>query len=312
MLPPLTTPTDTEIRPGWPSRLAVAFDRLYSDPHRKSLERWVVGLSIGGFLAHLGHIFLARHLTNPPPLITAAGRNYLAAISTPFSFILFYEVLTLISAIPASTTQSIAKQFEVVSLIFIRGFFSEIAALDFDDLRTPNQDLTPAFVDVGAGLLMFLLVTIFRHAASSRHSEQAIESPEALVRFIDRKKALALGLAILFVSLAANSVWDYASEVYRQVHQGALSLLAPPTAFYSGVFTVMIFTDVFILILSLVVSDRYELVFRNAAFVISTILIRFSLTAARGWAALLGVSGMIFGILTLLIYNYHCRVKAKL
>jgi hypothetical protein len=40
----------------------------------------------------------------------------------------------------------------------------------------------------------------------------------------------------------------------------------------------MIFTDVLILILSLVVSGRYEMVFRNAAFVLSIILLRFSLT----------------------------------
>ena len=308
----MTTLTATRIQPTWSSTLAGAFDRLYSDSHRKALERWIVGLSVAGFLAHLVHIFLARSLMNPPPLIAAAGQNYLAAISTPFSFILFYEVLTLISAIPASTTQSIAKQFEIVSLIFIRGFFSDIASLDFDHLLKPNQDLTPVFVEVGAGLVMFLLVTVFQHAASGRPAEQATEGTEALARFIERKKLLALGLAILFVSLAAHSVWDYALEVYRQTHQGALSVLAPPTAFYSSVFTVMIFTDVLILILSLVVSDHYELVFRNAAFVISTILIRFSLTAVHPWGALLGVGGMVFGILTVLIYNYHCRVKAIL
>ena len=70
----------------------------------------------------------------------------------------------------------------------------------------------------------------------------------------------------------------------------------------------MIFTDVLIVILSLAVSDRYELVFRNAAFVISTILIRFSLTAVRPSGALLALSGMVFGILTLLVYNYHVRI----
>jgi hypothetical protein len=72
---------------------------------------------------------------------------------------------------------------------------------------------------------------------------------------------------------------------------------------------VMIFTDVVIVILSLVVSDRYELVFRNAAFVISTILIRFSLTAGWPYGALLALMGMTFGILTLLIYNYHRRIS---
>jgi hypothetical protein len=71
----------------------------------------------------------------------------------------------------------------------------------------------------------------------------------------------------------------------------------------------MIFTDVLIVILSLAVSDRYELVFRNAAFVISTILIRFSLTVARPSAAILALSGMAFGILTLVVYNYHVRIS---
>ena len=62
------------------------------------------------------------------------------------------------------------------------------------------------------------------------------------------------------------------------------------------------------MILSLAVSDRYELVFRNGAFVISTILIRFSLTADWPDGALLALMGIVFGICTLLIYNYHLDV----
>jgi hypothetical protein len=63
---------------------------------------------------HLGLVFLARTLASPPPVIAAIGKNYLSAIYTPFSFILFYEVLMLIGALPKSTTQSIAKQYEIV------------------------------------------------------------------------------------------------------------------------------------------------------------------------------------------------------
>ena len=59
------------------------------------------------------------------------------------------------------------------------------------------------------------------------------------------------------------------------------------TTFYNDVFTVMIFTDVLVLILSLVVSGQYEMVFRNAAFVVSIILIRFrsprGIPTARRW-----------------------------
>jgi hypothetical protein len=84
----------------------------------------------------------------------------------------------------------------------------------------------------------------------------------------------------------------------------------PSSFFYTDVFAAMIFTDVLIVILSLAVSDRYELVFRNAAFVISTILIRFSLTATWPYNALLSLMGMTFGIVTLVIYNYHRRIAA--
>ncbi len=289
------------------SRLfARAFDRLNSEAHRTSLERWIVGISVAGFLLHLALIFLARFFAHPPPLVAAAGRNFLAAIYTPFSIILFYEVLILISALPQSTTRSIATQFEIVSLIFVRGFFKDIAALDLEHLHPPAAELRPALLEVLAGLTMFLLVAVFQHAASWKSRRPAEEHPAALQQFIDRKKFVALVLTAVFLVLAANSLWNYAAEIV----QGTPSAPGAP-AFYSDVFTVMIFTDVLILILSLLVSDRYELVFRNAAFVISTILIRFSLTTEHPYGATLGVAGMLFGIATILIYNYMARIAIK-
>jgi hypothetical protein len=291
---------------------AGAYEQLYSPARQASLERLVVDVSIVGFLAHVSLIFLSRTLAAPPALLAAAGKNYLAAIYTPFSIILFYEVLMLIAALPQSTTQSIAKQYEIVSLIFIRRFFKDIAQLDdIGKLVQLSPDVLPVFLDVSAGLLMFLLVTIFLHAGRKRialdiHAEESGE----LAKFISRKKMIAVALTILLVSLAAYSLFDFGSDLRRVVYQGAQERLDPNTFFYTDVFTVMIFTDVLIVILSLAVSDRYELVFRNAAFVISTILIRFSLTVARPYAAALAVYGMAFGILTLLVFNYHSRIRS--
>jgi hypothetical protein len=73
----------------------------------------------------------------------------------------------------------------------------------------------------------------------------------------------------------------------------------------------MIFTDVLVLILSLVVSGRYEMVFRNAAFVVSIILIRLSLTEGYPYGAPLAIVAMLFGICTLLVFNYHVRVSGN-
>jgi hypothetical protein len=80
------------------------------------------------------------------------------------------------------------------------------------------------------------------------------------------------------------------------------------TTFYNDLFTVMIFTDVLILILSIVVSGHYETVFRSAAFVVSIVLIRFSLAEGYPFGPPLALLAMVFGILTLVVFNYHMRV----
>ena len=148
---------------------------------------------------------------------------------------------------------------------------------------------------------MFLLVTVFLHAARRRAEDDRPESELLeLDKFISRKKVIALGLAVLLLAVAIRRVIEFLST------SPGVNI---NSFFYTDVFTVMIFTDVLIVILSLAVSDRYELVFRNGAFVISTILIRFSLTANFPYGALLALMGMLFGICTLLIYNYHLDVS---
>jgi hypothetical protein len=278
--------------------VAHTFDWLYSEEHRHRMERWVVAAGIFGFLLHLNLVFLTRHMATPPGWVASAGTNYLAAISTPFGFILFYEVLGLIAALPESTTRSIAMQFEIVSLIFIRSFFKHLTALDLEHVQPPFHELGPILLEVSAGLLMFLLVTVFRRAAPSRLPEtHETESRRQILRLIQQKKFIALALTGVLVALVAVSVRDYV-------------LLSTPVSFYADIFQAMIFADVLVLILSLVVSNRYELVFRNAAFVISTVLVRMSLTVAPPYGAALGVIGMLFGIVTVLIYRYNTQLTA--
>jgi hypothetical protein len=284
-----------------PISLSTLFDKLYSERHQKQLDRLVVNVSAAGLIAHLALVFLARTLASPPHVIAAVGKNYLSAIYTPFSFILFYEVLMLIGALPQSTTQSIAKQYEIVSLIFMRTFFKDMAELHgLKEIVVLSPETWPVLLNLSAGLLMFLLVTVFLQAARRRGDE---DRPEAelveLAKFINRKKVIALLLTALLLGVALQRVIEFVGGP-RDVNINSF--------FYTDVFSAMIFTDVLIVILSLAVSDRYELVFRNGAFVISTILIRFSLTAVWPYGAFLALMGMLFGIGTLLIYNYHLDV----
>jgi hypothetical protein len=258
----------------------------------------------------LALIFLARSLAHPPLLIAGVGQNYLAAISTPFNFILFYEVLILIGSLPASTTSSIANQFEIVSLIFIRDVFRDIAAAS--DLVTERQltlKALPAFFDMWGGLLMFFLVGVFQRVAQRRvrPSGTAIPSRGAL-RFIAQKKVVSIGLGMLLLGMALYNLGRVAIAVHGILQTGQGSIESA-TTFYNDLFTVMIFTDVLILILSLVVSGQYKLVFRNAAFVVSTILIRLSLTEGYPYGAPLALLAMVFGVFTLLVFNYHMSLN---
>ena len=290
-------------------KLTAAHDLIFSEANKTALDHLVIKLSIAGFAIHLALIFLARSLPHPPPLIAGVSQNYLAAINTPFSIILFYEALTLIAALPSSTTRSIASQYEIVSLIFIRDVFKDIAkGAQLVPVHRLTIEAVPVFIDMWAALLMFLLVAVFQYVALQRVRLPATpEQLPALERFIAQKKVVTLGLATLLLAMAAYDLALFLLEARRVLATG--QGLLPTITFYKDLFSVMIFTDVLVLILSLIVSGRYAMVFRNAAFVASITLIRLSLAQPNPFGALLALLAMVFGVLTVLVFNFHMRTQ---
>lgn len=292
-------------------RLIVTHDRLFTEDNKLALKHLVIQVSIVGFAIHLALIFLSRSLAHPPVLIAEIGTNYLTAISTPFSFILFYEVLTLIAALPASTTRSIANQFEIVSLIFIRNVFKDIASVgdSFVSQHFTRQTL-PLFLDMWAGLAMFFLVALFQYVALQGVTPLGTAArSRGVEHFITQKKVIAIGLAALLLVMALYNLGIFSVHIERILTTGNSAPMEHMTTFYNDLFTVMIFTDVLVLILSLAVSGRYEMVFRNAAFVVSIILLRFSLNEDNHYGAPLALLAMAFGVLTLLLFNFHMKIE---
>ena len=239
--------------PGKPwLRLAALHDRLFAEQNTAKLKQLVIRLGIAGFAINLLLIFLARTLPHPPALIANCGENYLVAISTPFNFILFYEVTTMIGALHESTTRSVAYQFEIVSLIFIRDVFKDIA--DATEMVTQHHltwEALPLFVDMWAGFLMFLLVAVFQYVSRHHSSHIApVTNHRARARFVAQKKAVAILLGALLVIMAAYSVGVFLMDVYHVAITGQTTV-GHVTTFYNNLFTVMIFTDVLMLILSI-------------------------------------------------------------
>jgi hypothetical protein len=159
---------------------------------------------------------------------------------------------------------------------------------------------------------MFLLVAIFQYVALKRVTRAgAAELSGGSKKFIAQKKLVAVGLTLLLLSMAAYNLGIVTVHTYRSLMAGHRITPEPNAFFYNDVFTVMIFTGALILILSLVVSGRYEMVFRNAGFVLSIILLCFSLTEDHPHGAPLGLIAIMFGILTLLVFNFHSRIYAR-
>ncbi|MEM6690182.1 MAG: hypothetical protein AAF664_12185 [Planctomycetota bacterium] len=289
------------------SFLAKLYDRCDTATFRHELEKWFVRLAAGGFIVHLVLIALARSIPSlNGGLLSGLDRNYLHAVYTPFSFILFYEVLLLVLALPQSHTSSVGKQYEIVSLIIIRRVFKDIG-----EFRDPVTWITQVdesmmvLADMLAAALMFLLVTAFYRV---RKNVVRSRPPDNLDRFIQIKKAVAVLLCVVLMLLAAHNLLGWTVEavsVARGQSTGSMNL---DLFFFPAFFEFMIFTDVFLLIISLPFFERYEYLIRNAGFVISTVLLRFSLSTPKPYDLGVGLVAMLYGLCVLAVFAYFTRV----
>jgi hypothetical protein len=290
-----------------------AHDTIFRPYHRLMLKRVVIWLSLLSFVTHIVLIFLARLLHAPAGWAEALGPDYLAAIATPFNVILFYEVMTLIGALPNSTTKSIASQYEIVSLIFLREVLRDISHIEeFITTRHFSMETLPLFLNMWGSVLMYLMVAIFRHVAAQRAGRSVAQLPTwETIRLIRQKKAVSSLLAVLLTGMAAWNIGLFGRTFIRILATGQ-GRLESATSFYNDMFTVMVFTDVLVLILLLLFTGRYEMVFRNAGYVVSIVVIRFALTEGFPYGAPLALMAMLFGTATVMIYNYHVSVSGPL
>lgn len=281
--------------------LAAVFDALDSPSVRAGLERAVVVAAAVGFLVHLAVIGIARALPDlPQTLFEGLDKSPLHAVYTPFSVILFYEVVLLVFALTASHTGEIAMQYQIVSLIVVRRVFKDIGSFsELENWLAEPEAVKAVLLDMAGALLMFMIVTGFTFLRDRR--------PKATVHrdlqgFIALKKSVALLLLVVLVALAAINLGSWLGLI------GGLpiALAAKPADvdlfFFPRFFEFMIFTDVFLLIVSLAYYERYEYVFRNAGFVISTVLLRVSLTTPKPYDLLLALTAMLYGVAVLGVF----------
>ena len=277
---------------------------------KKRAEKWTVYLSFFLFIGHL--ILIALRNTFPEALyLQSLNPNYLAALYTPFSVILVYEVYLLILALPLSFSNSIRKQYEIISLIIIRRVFKDISMFDdFEQIAEQKEVIFQIASDLGSGLLLFFLVGVFYQVSLKRKKLKSLSEDE-IKRFVYLKERVALLLLIIFTSLTVLSVYEFGSEVYQLIFFDEPFTLDLNVIFFVEFYTVMIFADVFIFIASFMFSQTYARLLRNAGFVCSTVILRISLSADPEFSGWIAATALLTGILSQMIYVYFSRLEEQ-
>lgn len=283
---------------------------LSSDPVKEKAEKWTVFLSFFFFFGHLGLIAL-RNTFPDIAVLQPLSANYLSALYTPFSVILVYEVYLLILALPLSFTNSVQKQYEIISLIVIRNVFKDISMFDdFEQLAEQKDVILQLGSDLGSGLLLFFLVGVFHHISLKRKSVTFL-TEDQIQRFVRLKERVAVILLFIFITLTVISVWDFGDEVYRLLIFDEEFTLDLSVIFFIEFYTVMIFSDVFIFIASFMFSQTYARLLRNAGFVCSTVILRISLSADPQFSGWIAAVALVTGILSQLIYVYFRTMEIR-
>ena len=272
------------------------FQFFIGDKAKSLIEKYILIFSIVSFFIHLTLIYLSRfeliQVNDPYHLLS----NPIAAIYTPFSFILIYEIYLLIYYLPRSITTYISKQYEIITLIVIRRIFKDISNISLqDDLFTSTYN-AQIFIDLGAAVLLFFLIYLFRRNAIK---SVATNDQERLSTFIRIKKWIS---ALLIPALTILALYHFSSWIYAIANYSPdLSVLN--AIFFDELFQILILVDVLLLIFSFFNSDSFHIIIRNSGFIISTILIRISFMTEGLSNIILIVSSLLFGLLIQMIYN---------
>ncbi len=242
------------------------YERMLGSSTDAFLRRMAINFAIVGFLLHLLCCVLYDLKFIESDDLKSLFDSYLDALYTPFSIILAYEVYELIRAIPESFSNSIGKQFEVVTLLVVRDIFKNLADLGGSDNISIDADVAFIAMEAVAFIVLFGTALYFRFQTSD--SKLLPEEDVSIQAFVQQKKMLACGLVFVYVLVALYSFTNWSLGII----DGETGLSR--TVFFSDFFTWLIVSDIIILLVSYKHITDFPQLARNTGFILSTVVIR--------------------------------------
>ncbi|MEM9850237.1 MAG: hypothetical protein AAF847_20260 [Bacteroidota bacterium] len=286
------------------------YERFLSEETKERSERIILSIAIASYIIHLliilsvnqGWIALESEFTGDP----------IAAIYTPFSFILVYEVYLLIFYLPKSITIYIGKQYEIITLILIRRIFKDIANIELSSNWFKIKDDVQFTYDILASLALFYLIYVF-YRQIKRRNYVSIKKENKVGKdiryFVNLKRVIATALVPILIIMACFSFYNWAVDAMFTAESDLKDI---NDIFFDEFFTLLIIVDVLLLLASFYYSHEFYKIIRNSGFVISTILLKVSFSVSGIVNIVLIIGAVIFGLSMLFIHNqYEAKLYAE-
>lgn len=276
-------------------RLTFIFDPLHHFwEHERMHRRLALGLILV-FLGAMAVIELNRQGLLPAPLAAHTPTNHFHAVNLAFTLVLILEVISLIFTLPCSFSRSVGKQFEILTLILLRDAFKELSY--FPEPITVTE-LTPVLHILGYGfgaLVVFALLGVYYRIQPVKKQDMGL--PHDLFRFVAAKKGIAILLLAVFVILGLANFYNRLAGL-------------PHIEFFPVFYTLLIFTDILVVLISQCFRPSFHAVFRNSGYALCTLFIRLALAAPPMYDVALGIVAVVFAIaLTLAWTKVFTTVK---
>lgn len=268
-------------------RITYIFDPLHHLWEHEKIHRKISFALVLFFLTALLLIELKRSGILPLGIATLLPKNHFYAVQYAFTVVLILEVISLVFTLPCSFSRSVGKQFEILSLILLRNAFKELAEFPEPVTYVGNKDAILHIISDGFGaLLIFALLGLYYYA-QSKVKDDGMRQHD-LFMFVAAKKGIALILLAFFMYMGINSA---ILTLSGQEH----------TDFLHDFYTLLILTDILVVLISQCFQPSFYTVFRNSGYALSTLLIRLALAAPPYINVLLGVAAAAFAILLTMI-----------
>lgn len=274
-------------------RLFDVLNRGWSAPRTRRLSATLI---VTVFLASIATVELGRHGWLPAPMLGSIPRSHFAAVSLAFSLLLFFEIAGLVFSLARSVADSVGKQFELLALILMREAFLEFAhSREPMDWQGVEAAVPHVVADMAGALAVFaLLIPYYR---VQRHRAITADEVEQ-ANFVRAKKAVSVALLGAFIALALIIL---PAEI-----RGERTI-----PFFPTFYTVLVLSDVLMVLISLRFSSTFYVVFRNAGFAAAALLVRVALSAPPYINVALAVAATGFALALSYAYNAWAQLDQR-